>query len=333
MATEKDAASGDAQTYTLYFIRHAEALHNQLEKEAQAVALSLAVSQGHGPDSSHAKQVQEEARQAILQNDNIEDPPISELGKEEARGAKKNLEHLIKAHCLPPVEEVWVSPLQRSMQTAATIFPEDGSGKRPTIRAKKEIQERLTGLACDTHSSYAKVRKRMTFRQFSLSSMKLDDDQTPEPGNRDVPDSIGEGEELEEKSCSDNLATIEKLQAKPAAHVPEDKAMLRERTKKLFDLLASTESRSIALIGHKGYLRELERGPLGYEDAELFKNCEVRVYRLQLDVDDVDGSSTKLIDCEGNVEVDRPQDGPSIVQRSSSGISSAEKVASSIDIM
>ena len=36
--------------------------------------------------------------------------------------------------------------------------------------------------------------------------------------------------------------------------------------------------------GHKGYLRELERGPLGHSDAELFKNCELRVYRLILDV-------------------------------------------------
>jgi len=63
----------------------------------------------------------------------------------------------------------------------------------------------------------------------------------------------------------------------------EDKSMLRERTKKLFHLLAETDSRSICLIGHKGYLRELERGPLGNADAELFRNCEVRVYRLELD--------------------------------------------------
>lgn len=45
--------------------------------------------------------------------------------------------------------------------------------------------------------------------------------------------------------------------------------------------------------GHKGYLRELERGPLGYSDAQLFKNCELRVYRLILDViNDAPDSST-----------------------------------------
>ncbi len=31
-------------------------------------------------------------------------------------------------------------------------------------------------------------------------------------------------------------------------------------------------------------MRELERGPLGHSDAELFQNCEVRVYRLLLNV-------------------------------------------------
>ena len=66
----------------------------------------------------------------------------------------------------------------------------------------------------------------------------------------------------------------------------EDKTMLRERTKKLFDMLSLTTSRSICLIGHKGYLRELERGPLGQTDAELFRNCEIRVYRLELETTD-----------------------------------------------
>jgi hypothetical protein len=66
----------------------------------------------------------------------------------------------------------------------------------------------------------------------------------------------------------------------------EDKDMLRERTKKLFDMLSLTNSRSICLIGHKGYLRELERGPLGQTDAELFRNCEIRVYRLELEMTD-----------------------------------------------
>ena len=48
--------------YTLYFIRHGEALHNQLEKQAQSAALSLAISQGYDANSTYARQMQEEAR-------------------------------------------------------------------------------------------------------------------------------------------------------------------------------------------------------------------------------------------------------------------------------
>ena len=44
------------------------------------------------------------------------------------------------------------------------------------------------------------------------------------------------------------------------------------------------ESGFCSITGHKGYLRELERGPLGHSDAELFQNCELRVYRLVLDI-------------------------------------------------
>lgn len=79
----------------------------------------------------------------------------------------------------------------------------------------------------------------------------------------------------------------------------EEKSMLRKRTKKLFNLLAETECRSICVVAHKGYLRELERGPLGKVNAELFKNCEVRVYRLQLDV--VNGTEDAYRDIEGDV--------------------------------
>mmetsp|Transcript_24676 Transcript_24676/g.53476 ORF Transcript_24676/g.53476 Transcript_24676/m.53476 type:complete len:332 (-) Transcript_24676:301-1296(-) len=286
-----NGSDGDSnKLYTLYFIRHAEALHNQLEKEAQSTALSLAISQGHGPDSPHAKQAQEDARKAILESDSVGDPPLSESGREEARKAKSTLERLIATHNLPHVEEVWVSPLQRTMQTAATIFPESSSPydstekcsdiststsssstiRPPIIRVKKEIEERQTGYACDTHSSFTEVRRRMTFKQFSVSSLKMHD------------------LALDGKSGKNALS-----RSAPEPFIVEEKPMLRERTKKLFNLLAKTECRSICVIAHKGYLRELERGPMGKVDAEMFQNCEVRVYRLHLDGMD---SSAKVED-------------------------------------
>lgn len=211
--------------YTLYFIRHAEALHNQLEKVAQTTALSLAISQGHASNSPHAKKVQEEARMAILESDGMGDPPLSELGFEEAQKAKITLERLIATYNLPHVEEVWVSPLQRTLQTAATIFPEspspysvrslrDGSTnaalstRPPIIRAKKEIEERQTGLPCDMHSSFEEIRSRKSFRRFSLSCLNIEDHALDGNNDNDTPP-----------------FTV-------TASAVEEKPMLRERTKK-----------------------------------------------------------------------------------------------------
>jgi hypothetical protein len=111
----------------------------------------------------------------------------------------------------------------------------------------------------------------------------------------------------------------------------EDKSMLRERTKRLFHLLDETDSRSICLIGHKGYLRELERGPLGNADAELFENCEVRVYRLEL----VTGHASDIavgIDDGKDGGFDGPV-GRDITSRSFPVLRRAEKVASSVKSM
>lgn len=286
---ESSQASSSTRHYTLYFIRHAEALHNQLEKQAMSEALSLAVSQGHAPDSPHAKQAKEEARRGILENEGMADPPLSEAGFEEARNAKAALDRLMQTYDLPRVEEVWVSPLQRTLQTAATIFPESASSPTssssstndgPAIRVKKELEERRTGLLCDTHSPVEQIRSRRTFLRFSLSGLSLEKTlKATNEGRAGGIESIQEGAIWEDKS-----EAVAVFQGDDADTPVEEKDMLRERTKKLFEMLAESNSRSICLIGHKGYLRELERGPLGQADARLFTNCEVRVYRLHLDV-------------------------------------------------
>ena len=67
----------------------------------------------------------------------------------------------------------------------------------------------------------------------------------------------------------------------------EEKDMLRLRTQKVFGLMAATDHHSVCMVTHKGYLRELERGYLGQPDATEFANCEVRVYRVTLDVANV----------------------------------------------
>lgn len=316
-----------------------------------------------------------------MEGDNIEDPPLSELGLDEARNAKRSLEQLIAIYNLPEVDEVWVSPLQRTLQTAATIFPESpcpevsnrsvascattqatcSSSRVPVIRVKKEIEERKTGLACDTHSSYDKIRKRRTFKRFSISCLKVQLDKFA-LGRMSSCDTSEEEEVLltreksvsfedavtvwEDRAAAMGLQTLQQstpdnnndgtlaTATETETAAVEDKSMLRERTKKLFNLLAETESRSICMIGHKGYLRELERGPLGNADAELFQNCEVRVYRLELDISGgevINGSAEGVINNCDNGEFSLRS---SILGRSSTGgspvLQRAEKIASSI---
>jgi len=79
--------------------------------------------------------------------------------------------------------------------------------------------------------------------------------------------------------------------------VAEDASMLRKRTGRLAALLQRSAASSVCIISHKGYLRELERGPLGRPAASEFSNCEVRIYDIVLS-DDGEMSAT-LRFCRG----------------------------------
>jgi broad specificity phosphatase PhoE len=421
VANESSSFSS-SRPYTLFFIRHGEALHNQIEKLAENTA--LAESLAHGYDTLQVQLAIEQARKAALMGINdMEDPPLSELGIQEARQVRSTLNQLIEMYNLPIIEEVWVSPLRRAMETAGQIFPEcfvlskekgldtttttttTSSIIIPKIRVRKEIEERQTGLKCDSHTTYENIVRRLNLKKLSISFLKLDKKAlgglssrsslattaSSTGGGKMSSDSLVSnssnnkllsdnslasiGEEERKVSSSTTIATTEtiwedkfdsgsstiggggaattalmmetkqlsEMSTNDSASIGEDditsstllpavpewedklscieseldslskkkdnqdnvntdthrdeipygtmkfiedKDMLRERTKKLFDMLSLTNSRSICLIGHKGYLRELERGPLGQTDAELFRNCEVRVYRLELETTD-----------------------------------------------
>lgn len=298
-----------SQEYTLYFIRHGEALHNILEKSSAATAKADAISRGYAPDSEYVKNVMEEARRAVLHSEGMEDPPLSELGMDEARRAKRELESLISKYNFPPVEEVWVSPLQRALKTASIIFPASSSDtlpQGPRIRVKEELEERHTGLPCDTASPF-KTIKRPSFQHFSLSGLRLHSMEhllkgTSHSSSMDKMDALDEERALSHDNFEDltsdfglfrlsghpgdddlweqlgditsdgsgtadinlnNTARKSPEKGTPSSNrtrklngsnqkkvcQKEDRDMLRERTKKLFDLLAQTKSRSICLIG------------------------------------------------------------------------------------
>lgn len=276
---------------TLYFIRHGEAQHNILEKAAIEKAREDAITEGFAEDSEETKQRMELARQEILNNESLLDAPLSPAGMEEAEGARTDIQRIIKEKNLPAPTEVLVSPLQRALQTANIVFP-----GHKNIRVREEVRERLTGKACDRKTSTFKMARRDSFRNFSMNrqlrkSMKQRVRGLPERLLGTLPESVSfralfagrgsngggsSGEHAQDAAVANEAPSISTKNL--SHHVVEDKHQLRERTRKLFDLIAESKQDVIAVVTHKGFLRELERGPFGQEDATEFKNCEVRVY-------------------------------------------------------
>jgi len=234
---------------TLFLIRHGEASHNVLEKMAKQEALEKALAEGLKEDDELTKERVELARQRVLLDDNLFDAPLSQLGKQEARGAGEALSSLSKEQDLPFPEEILVSPLTRTLETANLVFPQHAN-----IHVREELRERCTGKPPDTRSSPDQLRSRISFSRFSMTRL----------------------EEVAAIQQSQQQWEIQKKE--------ENKSMLRERTRQLFRLLAECPSnrKSIAVVTHKAYLRELERGPFGDPGAVEFKNGEIRAYKIRL---------------------------------------------------
>jgi broad specificity phosphatase PhoE len=264
-----------SKTVILYLIRHGEASHNVLEKAAKKRAKEECIAEGYAPDSPEVKQAMEEARKSVLHDVNLFDASLSDLGRQEATTASKQLQELVVANnglILP--EEVLVSPLTRTLETADLIFPDHAN-----IRVREELRERQTGLPPDSRRSTATLRRRPTFHRFSMSRIRgqsMTNFELPQFAQLFLGDDSDDEDFLNCDDSSD-YSMIEETE--------EDKQMLRKRTKKLFELLIESEHSSLAIVTHKGYLRELERGQFEQPDAKEFNNCEVRVYRVTVGAD------------------------------------------------
>jgi broad specificity phosphatase PhoE len=283
-------------TYIIYLIRHGEARHNVLEKEAQRKALARAVAEGHALDSAYTMERMEEARKSVLSNDDLFDAPLSAIGKQEAAKASRIFHgEFLETHNLPSPKEVLVSPLQRTLQTADVMFPQDtcGSGGTTTckIRVREELRERCTGQPPDNRKSSAVLSFCPLYKRFSMerlrrysfdakdptSGMQSSDVASPTstPSSTSTMSSTTPSEDETTKTtwgCNTSAPTL-----------AEDKEALRVRTNKLWGLLAESKERVIAIVTHKGYLRELERGPLDQPHATEFANGEVRAYQVTID--------------------------------------------------
>lgn len=318
-STSNNIPTNPRRSYTLYLIRHGEALHNVQEKAAQEEAKETAQRQGLSPEETERKM--ELARQRVLEDHSFFDSPLTTNGIKQAQDAATVL---YSDHSFPPPTEVFVSPLQRTLQTAAHLFEH-----HPNIRVREELRERLTGRPADNRYSSSILASRKSFSRFSFanlrrSSMMLvdpgelgcsfeDDDDDDNNGNEDAPD----GDAIENKdegldkdldvqlledfiefnldrskdsrqiddhetTVSDQAAVSSRQNVEHCAELEHD---MHARASKLLDILRMSHSQSIAVVSHKGYLRALERSVFGQKDAKEFGNCEIRVYKIELDTE------------------------------------------------
>lgn len=257
-ATEED------HTYILYLIRHGEAKHNVLEKAARERAKKEAEEQGLGAEETQNRI--KNAQAAVLDDPSLLDAPLTKAGEKEAENARQRMQEL-QVQGFPEPEEVLVSPLQRALQTANLIFPDCND-----IHVREDLIERQTGRACDHRQSAELLAKRGSFQRFSMVQLR-----TSSLNKR----MLKELEVVQLQEIAENGGDPQEY--KKIAEKVEEKPMLRKRTRRLARFLLDSDNKVIVAVTHKAFLRELERGTFGNEDATEFSNCEVRVYKLKCD--------------------------------------------------
>eukprot|EP00934_Nitzschia_sp_Nitz4_P000390 Nitzschia sp. Nitz4//scaffold120_size68122//41535//42575//NITZ4_006048-RA/size68122-processed-gene-0.49-mRNA-1//-1//CDS//3329534290//390//frame0 len=277
----------------LYLIRHGEASHNVLEKAAKCRAKQQAEAQGLSKEECLERM--EQARIAALCDEALRDAHLSPQGQQDAHLARQRLEDLMGVY--PKPSKVLVSPLTRTLETADRIFPHHDH-----LIVREELQERQTGKPCDCRRHSDILIREPSFRRFRMDSLRdVDCLRWREESIREDDDHLDD--------CSDHSGSSSLMHEDMDCHhfirpprrwtsdvgfdrphmvrtlseVEEDKASLRVRTRKLLCLL---DEEAMAIVGHKGYFRELERGTFQNPSATEMGNGEVRVYRVQLDEED-----------------------------------------------
>mmetsp|Transcript_84460 Transcript_84460/g.242513 ORF Transcript_84460/g.242513 Transcript_84460/m.242513 type:complete len:360 (+) Transcript_84460:51-1130(+) len=249
----------------VFLVRHGEAVHNIEEKKAQQATAHALKALGLCPKSDKFKALVEDARRACLSDCCLRDAALSDAGKNQALSAKEVIHRLTHGAAaghssgLPFPTVVLTSPLERTLQTTNLVFP-----SHPNVHMCEALRERRTGLPCDERKPAKFIRRRPEFRHMSSNNLlQFDLDNDKEDDESSTPDS------------SSGLCAV-----------VENKEDVRARSSRLAELLQRfAGDQAVAVVTHKGYLRELERGPLGRPQASEFGNGEVRVYELSLSGD------------------------------------------------
>jgi len=240
-------------TGTLYLIRHGQAIHNIAEKEAEKKVKRDLKKKGIDEESPQCAEAVKQEKHRVLHNEDFFDASLSAKGKNDAVNAKKELEGLY-ARGMPKPTVVLVSPLQRTLQTSTAIFPFHSN-----VQVCEELRERMTGLPCDTRSE---AHRRIHNPEFQ----HMDFRQVAELDNNSGPDNRSPKNEEKKEEVMERAGNF--LRSLPFIEFPDESSSLRQHS-------------SMAIVGHKGWLRELEHGALGHPDTMEFENCEVRAYEVR----------------------------------------------------
>jgi broad specificity phosphatase PhoE len=271
------------------------------EKAAMKLAKALLKKKGIKPGMEEYAEAVEAARKSVLNNPDFYDAPLSSLGKRDALRAQSELAGLHdRGHPRPTA--VLTSPLLRTLETSAIIFP-----FHSCVQVREDLRERRTGLPCDCRQVGSIRERQQRFQQMDFTDVKFVDleaegyDEEPDspkeprsPGRKrkgvDWDSSPGTHSDSPQNASSSGYPKAGRIFEVNVDEKPEEKGELRERTAQvlgeLFGLetsdeaLGSRDHQAMALITHKGFLREMERGPLGQPEAAEFSNCEVRVYEI-----------------------------------------------------
>eukprot|EP00929_Paragymnodinium_shiwhaense_P050173 TRINITY_DN25287_c0_g1_i1.p1 TRINITY_DN25287_c0_g1~~TRINITY_DN25287_c0_g1_i1.p1 ORF type:complete len:1418 (-),score=248.97 TRINITY_DN25287_c0_g1_i1:25-4278(-) len=285
---------GGCVTKTLYLIRHGEAMHNIEEKKAKKAAIETLKAQGVKPGSEAWLEFVEKERKGVLHNDQFYDASLSALGRHEALHGQSELAGL-HDRGLPRPTAILTSPLLRTLETASIIFP-----FHSCVHVREDLRERRTGLPCDSRLQAVVRERQQRFQQMDFSDVCIvDAENTLEycslhgESRGDSLGDIGSTPPSTTPTASTTTLLFKKIdhaEIAVADDAEEAKSELRKRTGRFLnelrtlhirdEALGAREHEAIAAVTHKGFLREMERGPLGHPKAAEFANCEVRVYEV-----------------------------------------------------
>mmetsp|Transcript_7886 Transcript_7886/g.11383 ORF Transcript_7886/g.11383 Transcript_7886/m.11383 type:complete len:432 (+) Transcript_7886:72-1367(+) len=302
-------------TKIVYFVRHAEAEHNVREREAIAEAIANG--------QTYNKTAQEIARKQVLQRSHsLVDAPLSKEGKKQAKDTGKRVTLLLNHSNVPnttststnsnmryqPPQVVFVSPLRRTLQTATLCF-----GNATMTGSRGSMDEDDDNSNKNNSNCWDSSDRSSTTSRFSFTNYLSDELE------QQLPDFVAI-EAMREKrtgmACDERRSVLQlqdefphvdftDLKRDDLMEIPmgETNEQVQKRAADFFDnYLPYVESDFLAIVGHKGWLRELRhllktRADENSSKLEvkfdihdwhltLFGNAELRVAKLEWDCDE-----------------------------------------------